>query len=267
MKPTQIAFLGIAVVAGGAAFILSGSKPPETPQAVTISAAPQLETEEVLTAGRDLPMGTVINDPDLLWQLWPRAGVGPGMIKKTDDARLIADLKGSVVRGSFVQGEPLRRDKLVKGPNASFMSTLLPSGSRAVAINIDSQGATTAGGFILPNDRVDIIRTYRDEDAAKSGVGDAYVSETILPNIRVLAIGPTIQEKNGERVSGTNATLEVTPQQAETIVLAQRVGQLSLALRSLLDFTKKEEPNAGDDKADKSLSVIRYGVQNSLAKR
>jgi pilus assembly protein CpaB len=112
-----------------------------------------------------------------------------------------------------------------------------------VAINIDAQGSSTAGGFILPNNRVDVIHIFQDEGAARNGVANSFVSQTILTNIRVLAIGRNVQAKNGERViTGANATLELTPFQAETIVLAQRAGQLSLILRSTTDANAAAEP-------------------------
>ena len=112
-----------------------------------------------------------------------------------------------------------------------------------MAINIDAQGSSTAGGFILPNNRVDVIHIFQDEGAARNGVANSFVSQTILTNIRVLAIGRNVQAKNGERViTGANATLELTPFQAETIVLAQRAGQLSLILRSTTDANAAAEP-------------------------
>lgn len=259
MKITQIAFLGVAVAAGAAAFFMSsGTKP--TPQATVSAPPPQLATEQVLVAGHEIPMGTLVTDGDVSWQLWPKKSVGQGMMTKSSDAGAVEDVKGSVARASFVQGEPIRKEKLVKGPNSGFLSAILPTGYRAVAINIDSQGATTAGGFILPNDRVDVIRTSRDEDAAKGGPTDGYTSETILANIRVLAIGQNVQEKNNQRVVvGSNATLEVDPKQAELLVQAQRVGQLSLSLRSMMDVAKTTDPDAGAD-SNGQVTVVRYGV-------
>jgi pilus assembly protein CpaB len=136
-----------------------------------------------------------------------------------------------------------------------------------VAINIDASGATSAGGFVLPNDHVDILRTYRDEDAAKAGQPDAFVTETILKNVKVLAIGPNVQTENGKTVIiGSNATLELDPKQAETITLAQRTGQLSLTLRSLLDAIAEAKPEDMQPDAkpdDKSITIIRYGVSSS----
>ena len=184
------------------------------------------------------------------------------MIAKAEDPNVIDALKGSVSRGPFFMGEPIRREKLVKSGNSGFLSAILPSGSRAVAINIDTQGGTTAGGFILPNDRVDIIRTFRDEEAAKSGGGEVYTSETVMRNVRVLAIGQNIQEKNGQAVVvGSNATLEVEPRQAEALILAQRTGQLSLILRSMLDYATTNAENIPlDSQTDKNLTIVRFGV-------
>ena len=159
----------------------------------------------------------------------------------------------------------MRKERLVKGPTAGLMATLVAQGKRAVAINIDASGATSAGGFVLPNDRVDVLRTYRDEDAAKAGQPDAFVTETLLRNVKVLAVGQNVQTENGKTVIiGSNATLELDPKQAETITLAQRTGQLSLTLRSLLDTVAKVEEPAPDSKVDdKTITIIRYGVTTS----
>ena len=166
------------------------------------------------------------------------------------------------MRGSFLAGEPIRRDKLFKGGNSGYLSAILTPGYRAVAINIEGSGATTAGNFILPNDRVDVIRIYRDEDAAKTGSGDAFVSETLVTNVRVLAIGQNAQDKGGQPfATGATATLELDPHQAETVILAQRVGQLSLVLRSMQDAKEAAAPiTTGEEKHDHAVTVVRAGM-------
>ena len=263
MKISQIAFLGVAVAAGAAAFMMSGeNKAPPAP-IVIAPPKPQVETVDVLVAAHDIAMGSLINPADLSWQQWPKRSLSSEVINRASSPNAMTDVGGSVARVSFVQGEPIRQSKIAKGPNSGFLAAILPEGERAVAINIDSQGATTAGGFILPNDRVDVIRTTRDEDAAKAGNADAYRTETILSNIRVLAIGQNVQEKNNERVVvGSNATLEVTPAQAETLVEAQRIGQLSLTLRSMMDAGQPPTNDSGD----KSLTVVRFGVPVTISK-
>ena len=270
MKTARLAVLGVALAAGAGALLLMTRGDVTPPQAIVeaLPIAPKLDTDEVLTAAHDIGLGTLMGEGEFAWTVWPRSAVGAGMIKKgSDNVQMLADLKGSVARGSFLAGEPIRREKLVKGPNSGFMSAILPSGLRAVAINIDSQGGTSAGGFILPNDRVDVVRIYRDEDAARAGAADAFTTETLLSNIRVLAIGQNVQEKNGERVVvGSNATLEVDQRQAETLILAQRVGQLSLVLRSMLDSAKTDVVET-DDSAPKSMTVVRFGVATGVNKR
>lgn len=263
MKTARLVVLGVALAAGGAAMFLLNSGPKQQTAIVqALPPPPSMPTDEVLTAAMELPMGTVIDEKDLAWTVWPLSAIGAGMMRKSDLPNIKTDLKGAVARASFFQGEPIRREKVVKGANAGFLSAMLPSGSRAVAINIDAQGATTAGGFILPNDRVDILRTFRDDDAGK----DAYTTQTLLSNIRVLAIGQNVQEKNGQPVVvGSNATLEVDSRQAETLVLAQRVGQLSLVLRSMLDA------NAGapapPEQPEGTMTIVRFGVPVSAGKR
>jgi pilus assembly protein CpaB len=261
MKIARLAMLGVALAAGGAAAFLVGGKAPPAPVMETAKAPPPVETDEILVTTKELMFGSLITEQDIVWQSWPKNNVPGGLIRKSDTPNALEDVKGSVVRGNFVQGEPLRKDRLVKGPNSGFMSAILPSGSRAVAINIDSQGATSAGGFILPNDRVDIVRTFRDEEASKSGSGDAFLTQTILSNVRVLAIGQNVQEKNGERVVvGSNATLELDPRQSEVVILAQRTGQLSLTLRSMLDSNAAAQAPLPEQKTDKGITIVRSGV-------
>jgi pilus assembly protein CpaB len=259
MKPIRLVILGTALVAGvGAAIMVASPKPPQTPR-LTIIRAP-VATDDVLVTTKDLQLGTVITKDDLHWQGWPRGDIPPNAIRRSVAPTALADYTGALVRNPLAAGEPVFPDRLIRAGDTSFMSAILPSGMRAVAINIDQQGSQSAGGFILPNDHVDVIHTYRDEDAAKAGVPNPMVSETILRNINVLAIGQNIQEHNNERVVvGSNATLELTPQQVETIVLAQRVGQLSLSLRSLAD-SKPTAGNEHDTQKPTGMTIVRYGI-------
>ena len=267
MKKARLVVLASAVVAGGAAAWLIATPAPPPAPAQIVQAAPSIETEDVLVAGKELPMGTLIgSEGDMIWQAWPKPALSALMIKKSESAAVMDELKGSVTRSGFLQGEPLRRDKLVKGANSGYLSAILPSGMRALAINTDQGGSSTAGGFILPNDRVDIIRISRDDEASKSKGAEVISSETIVMNIRVLAIAENVQEKNGERfVKGQNATLELTPAQAELVVASQRIsgGTLSLSLRSMLDASKNDPINAKEN----SLTVVRFGVPAGSSQR
>lgn len=266
MKPARLIVLAIALGAAGLAAMLmmQSSGPTET---VVVEKQAAVSTVDVLVASSELPVGQTLRVGDLRWQPWPSDYVPTGSVSRRDAPAGIEEFNGSIVRQAFLAGEPIRREKLVKANSNAFMSAILPAGMRAVAINIDTRGATSAGGFVLPNDRVDVLRTYRDDDASKSGGVDIQMSETILPNIRVLAIGQNVQERNGEKVvTGETATLEVTPAQAEALALAQKTGQLSLALRSLADAGQTEIVR--DENAQQAgVTVVRYGVSRQSARR
>ncbi len=266
MNRAQIAVLGLTVVAfGGAYMLFASSGGPPAPQVIKVTQ--KVDTDQVLVAAHDLSMGVKLTEADYKWQDFLKTNIEPWMIKKSDGAQVADDIKGGITRDDFLQGSPLRRDKIITGANSGFLSAILPSGMRAVAINIDQQGSTSAGGFILPNDRVDVIQIYRDDEASKARGAEVLVPRTILSNVRVLAIGQNVQEKNGERVVvGSNATLELNPQQVEQIILAQRAGNgnLHLALRSLLDSSGKTTSNLSEN--SDSLTIVRFGAAQQAAR-
>ncbi len=264
MKPARLIVLAIALGAAGvAAMLMMQTAPTET---VVVEKTAPVKTVDVLVAANELPIGQTLKPGDIRWQPWPSDYVPTGAITRNQQADL-AEFVGSLVRFNFLAGEPMRREKLVRANSNAFMSAILPTGMRAVAISIDTRGATSAGGFVLPNDRVDVLRTFRDDEASKLGGVDVQLSETILPNIRVLAIGQKVQEeRSGEKVvTGETATLEVTPSQAEALALAQKTGQLSLALRSLADAG--QTATVREEKTDIGVTVVRYGVARQAAKR
>ncbi|MGB8817487.1 MAG: Flp pilus assembly protein CpaB [Rhizobiaceae bacterium] len=233
MKSTRLVVLGVALAAAaGAGYIAMNMQPQQ--QIVTQEAAPavpQLELEQVLIASEDIPVGGVI-ESQIAWQDWPKAAVTEGFITQTIKPQAVEELKGSVARVVILKGEPIRDSKLV-GKDQSLMSSILPSGMRAIAVEITAD--TSAGGFILPNDYVDVIMTRR---ATTATGGESFVTETILSNIRVLAIDQTIREdEEGRKVKvGQTATLELTPSQSEIVTVAQQMAdRLALALRSTAD--------------------------------
>ena len=259
MKSSRLIVGGIAGVAALGAWLLSGPAPaPPEPAPQQLTTAPQMKTVDVLVAAVELPMGNILNEPDMKWMTFPEDGVSSQFVLKAEGQDPLKELTGSIARYPFVAGEPIRREKLIKGNGSGFLSAILPSGKRAVAITTEGTGATSAGGFVLPNDYVDVMRVNRDEEASKLRGMEIFRSEIVISNVRVLAIGQNIQERNGERfITGQTATLELEPRQAEQIVLAQRIGTLSLALRSLLDASKKDEPDRVQ--SSKGLTVVRFG--------
>jgi pilus assembly protein CpaB len=256
MSPARIIILVVALLAGlGAALLVQGPKAPAP--VAKIQPAP---TVPVLVAAAEIPVGNTVTANDLRWLDWPLASVPAGVIRKDEAPEAEKEIIGQVSRYATLGAEPIRREKLIKTDGTGFLSAVLPAGMRAVAISTDSRGANTAGGFILPNDRVDVISTERGEAA---GGQESYASEVILRNIRVLAIGQNVQERNGEKVVvGETATLQVEPGQVENLVQAQKTGTLSLALRSLKDANETAPPT----QADNSMTLVRYGVTSKSVK-
>lgn len=260
MKAARVLVLVVALAAGGAAaFLVSGDggKKPATAPAPVV----QLPTVDVLIAKGDIAMGVAVSAQDFQWQAWPAASSNSGAyITKKDKPDAIKELTGSITRAPFAAGEPIRETKLVKANGAAgFLAAILPSGMRAVSTEISPE--TGAGGFILPNDRVDVILSRRPNNNDNMSASTP-VSETILTNVRVLAIDQTVEEKDGQRVVvGKTATLELLPSQAETLTQSRQLGILSLALRSLLDANKPTEPEDANRK--KAINTVRFGVSTN----
>ena len=262
MKAARIVVLTVAIAAGGVAALLAGrsEKPPEVKPDVV-----KAETVEVLVARADLPMGQTLTPGDVQWQAWPASASSGNFIRKNARPQAIENLSGMIVRVPFIAGEPIREAKLVNAKGSGFMAAILPTGMRAVSTQISPE--TGAGGFILPNDHVDVILTRRDQTADKTGGSETKTSETVLSNIRVLAIDQNVEEKGGQKVVvGKTATLELTPGQAETLVLSQQSGTLSLSLRSITDDSAKDTP-VDDSGRRNSVNVIRFGVSTTTTPR
>lgn len=259
MKAARIIVLGVAVIAGGLAALLASR--PEKKEAPPPPVA-RIDTVEVLVAKADIGIGHAITEPELGWQLWPTSSAGQ-FIRKTDRPDAIEQLAGSIVRTSFAAGEPIRDTKLIKAGGAGYLAAVLPQGMRAISVEISPE--TGAGGFILPNDHVDVILSRQDREAERAGT-PAHVSEIILMNVRVLAIDQTVEEKGGQKVVvGKTATLALSPSQTETLALARQMGTLSLALRSIVDTQgDATEPNAdGFGNRRSGISVVRFGISKT----
>jgi pilus assembly protein CpaB len=261
MKAARLIVLGVAVAAGGLAALLagrSGDKAPPPP--VT-----NIETVDVLVANSDISQGSTVKPDELRWQMWPAASAGPNFIRKNDRPDAIEQIAGSIVRGGmFYAGEPIQESRLVKANAAGYLSAILPTGMRAVATEISAE--TSAGGFVVPGDYVDVILARRDREVEKRTNVETYTSETIITNARVLAIDQTVEDKNGQKVVlGKTVTLELTPRQAEALALGKEVGKMTLSLRSVVD-TGKGAGEVEDDSRRDGMNMVRFGVStNAMA--
>ncbi len=274
MKAARLVVLTVAVGAGGIAALLAGRS--EKLIEVKTEQGTKVDTVDVLVARSDIPMGQAVSPGDMQWQAWPASAMSANFISKNNNPKALENLSGQIARTPFVAGEPIREAKLVNAKGSGFMAAILPSGMRAVSTQISPE--TGAGGFILPNDHVDVILSRRDRAAERASGSESHTSEIILSNIRVLAIDQNVEEKNGQKVVvGKTATLELTPRQAQTLALSQQLGSLSLALRSIADASEKGGPDASenggpsdDDKPDarsQAVNIVRFGVSTTTTPR
>jgi pilus assembly protein CpaB len=261
MNRARIVVLTIALGAGGvAAYLASGSdsRPPPPAEPVV-----QLQTVDVLVAKSDISLGQTVTPNEMLWQTWPAATASSSFIRRSDRSDAIKEITGSIARSPFIAGEPIREPKLIKANGSGFMAAILPQGMRAISTEISPE--TGAGGFILPNDRVDVILTRREKNPDPKATGDLVISEVKLSNIRVLAIDQAPKEKDGQNsVIGKTVTLELKPEQVPVLSAARQAGTLSLSLRSIADANQTEI--AADDRPRQTgINVVRYGVNSPTA--
>src|SRR6195952_3082668 len=260
MNTARIVVLAIAVGAGGvAAYLVSGS---DNNKPLPAEPVAQLQTVDVLVAKSDIGLGQSVKPEDMQWQTWPAATASSTFIRRNQRPDATTQIAGSIARAPFIAGEPIREVKLVNANGSGFMAAILPTGMRAVSTEISPE--TGAGGFILPNDRVDVILSKREKSPDK-GSPDLIVAEIILSNIRVLAIDQAPKEKDGQNsVVGKTATLELKPDQAELLARARQSGTLSLALRSIADVNAPEKP-VDVVKRGEGVNVVRYGIPSPIA--
>jgi pilus assembly protein CpaB len=250
MKRARVIVLAIAITAAIAAAWIARSIVSSEPEVRQVEKT--VGVTDVLVAAKDINLGDSVRSDDFKWQQWPVEGVTPGLITKDAEPNAPSDLSGAVARAPFIAGEPIKDQKLIKISEGGVMAAILPSGMRAISTPIREE--TAAGGFILPNDRVDVILSYK----MRVGRKEEPVSEAVLRNVRVLAIGQALENKDGEKVAtGKTATLELTPRQAEVLALAQSMGEISLSLRSLADTVPGQEPTAKIGEANSGSGKVQ----------
>jgi pilus assembly protein CpaB len=244
MRPSRILLLFIALGAGGLAAFLVTQR--EAPAPAVAAAAPATQivaapTTQVLVAKTAIAVGDRLSATSLQWASWPQDSVNPQFITVTADPQAMTEMAGAVARSDFIVGEPIRKEKLASS-SQGFLSTVLGSGMRGVSVSVSAESAS--GGFISPNDRVDVVVT-RNADGHSS-------SDVILRNVRVLAIndhlGPPVGGTDSAAPAATAAnarsfdatavaTLELDTAAAQLLISAGATGKLSLMLRSADDGT------------------------------
>ncbi len=264
MNRARVIVLGVAVVAGLGAALMARNLGGETE--IIVEKAEEIPVAEVLVASGDIEAGHIVTPSQLKWQAWPEDNIAEQFIRRDMDPDAVEELDGAVARTMIFAGEPVRNSKLAIAGPGGFLAATLPTGMRAVSAPISERNS--AGGFILPNDRVDVLLTQNVPDPANPD-NEILTTETVLENIRVLAIDQVLEEEDGAKVVvGDVATLELTPRQAEVLALVQQLGDISLILRSILDGDPDvHTPNAAEHlltggRRGEGVTVIRFGVAN-----
>ncbi|MBC8159446.1 MAG: Flp pilus assembly protein CpaB [Alphaproteobacteria bacterium] len=197
---------------------------------VPAEAVPAAPATLVLVAAENLAAGNFVKAEDLKWQAWPEEGVIDSYSVK--GKRDMNDFVGAVVRASVSSGEPLTDARIVHPGDRGFLAAVLEPGKRAVSVPVNATSGIA--GFVFPGDWVDVILTVKFRTETEKGkTKERYFSETLLNDIRVLAIDQTLENAEGEVSVAKTATLEVAPKQAEKIAIALEMGVLSLSLHSI----------------------------------
>ncbi len=240
-------------VAGVTAFLVKNYLQDKEAQIAANNQKPvakKTQSVQVLVALNNLPAGTIVN-PDLFrWQNWPEDGLAPeyivqGTAKSEADGASVkpAALTGWAVRRGFTAGEPITKARLLEPSKAGFLAGVLGPGMRAASISINAE--TGAAGFILPGNRVDVVLTQKIRQAEGEASGrEQVISETVISDIRVLAIDQVLNDIEEQTKLGKTVTLELTPKQAEGLSVAKQMGRISLSLRSLVRDAKLEMKSA-----------------------
>lgn len=262
MSVTRLLILGVGFVAAIISAMLAVNLTSGPSQVVRdVVEVPSIETDKILVATKRLSRGEKVEGGSLAWREWPAESISERHITRASRPNAISELSGSTARFLIEEGDPVQNTKFVK-PGESFMASVLPKGKRAVSTSVSPD--TGAGGFILPDDKVDVLMT---RSVGEEGGETVYSTETVLKNIRVLAIDQVIQEQDGQPVVvGSTATLELSEQQANALTVAQQLAdRITLALRSLRDAGEEQELGAEHllgNTPDNSVRVVRYGNQS-----
>lgn len=225
---------GALIVAITVALIVQAKLAPKSAD----GAAPKMV--EVLVANKQILVGDTLKAADVRWQKWPENGAFKGVIRKTPEASEIEklDVYKSPVRRTIEAGEPVTRQALVPDIKIgnNFLSARISPGMRAVAVPV--KASTMVGGFLAPGDHVDVILSYTPnlpnvEDEVSDAVIRRFASQTVLTNVKVLAVDQNAKDEDRPAKVAKTVTLEVTQEGAQIVALADRMGDITLALRRI----------------------------------
>ncbi len=186
-----------------------------------------LKGTHVVAAAMAIPYGTKVEGRHLKYVEIPKGVAPTGFFTSVDD------VKGRVSTTPITRGEILIEERFAKHDAGSTLAALVGKNMRAVAIRVND--VVGVAGFLLPGNRVDVV-------SARKEANRRAITETILTNIKVLAVDQTAATDTNEPIIVRAVTLEVSPKQAETLVLARTEGQIQLTLRNPMQAEPEPEP-------------------------
>lgn len=229
MAQRQIIFLVLAAIVGiGMVFLASNLLSAPSPQQVKQEQA--VAATRVLVAKNAVPAGTFLNQKDFEWRSWPSDSPTDGLF--VSGSATDKDYVGGVLREGVKAGEPLLRGRVTMPNEGGFLSAVLTSGMRAMTVKVTA--VSGVAGLIFPNDRVDVILAHKLERPNDPTSMQRRISETVLQNVRVLALDQKTNDQDKKPKVAELATLEVSMKQAEKLALVSQMGTLSLVLRSVV---------------------------------
>jgi pilus assembly protein CpaB len=259
MRARTLIVFAVAILLAGGTAILVRSWLTQRPVVVETAPPPPAPQKSVLVARGAIARGQILKVGDLAWQVWPEAGIDRSYVQS--GTKPIEAFAGSVARAPFVAGEPITEAKMVAPGDRGFLAAVLRPGMRAVSVPVTATSGIS--GFVFPGDQVDILITHQLPTTNGKGSDVQHkASETVLHDVRVIAVDQKVDSKGGEPVVAHTATLEVTPKQSEVIAVATDMGKLSLSLRSLVPSPSEE---AAADSSDSAASGT-YTVDSEVSK-
>lgn len=196
-------------------------------------------SSQILVTTKLMNIGETLTSENTRWEPWPSGGMFTGVIKRGDYKEGDEPpVYNTPLRRTLEKGEPVTMQAVisdVKG-GESFLAASIDPGKRAVSLKLNE--ATSVAGFLKPGDHVDVILAYRTSvPAAMREAGEflvgRYASQTILSNVKVLAVDQVFKPSEAEPKIRKIVTIEVTREGADLIALATQMGDLSLALRRI----------------------------------
>ncbi len=249
MRARTLILIVIALsLAGGTAMLVRSFLAQKTVEAEAAPLARAFAPQKsVLVARGVIARGQILKPQDFSWQVWPDGGIDRNYIQA--GTRSAEAFTGWVARDPFAPGEPISEVKIVAPGSRGFLAAALAPGMRAVSVPVTATSGIS--GFVFPGDQVDILITHGLPGGGGNADSQHRAAETVLHDVRVIAVDQKLESKNGEPLVAHTATLEVTPKQSEIIAVATEIGKLSLSLRSLAAASSEKstaDSPAGDEK-------------------